>query len=372
MDRRKAQTMLEKIAGLLESMTAIPAPAGAEDLMIDYMRKAFIEAGVSASVDILGNVVACVRKARPGWPTVMVIAHMDQVGFVVRKIESSGYLRLSRLGGIPEKSLACQRIIILGEKGPVPGLIAAKAHHATRPEEKYRVLPIDEVFVDVCASSAREVNEMGVAVGNFAVYEPHFYRRGDIVQATSLDNRAGCAALLVLAEELAKRNFGVGLYLVGSVQEEFNLRGILPAARAIQPTLGISIDVSVASDTPDLGYFGDLRLGGGPAINLFSFHGRGELNGVLPNPKLKSYILSIAESRKIPVQRNTFFGGLTDASYVQLEGPGIPCIELGIPLRYTHAPIEACAISDIKSCIELLISAVMDLPDRPDLSRGVN
>lgn len=362
--------MLEKIAGLLESMTAIPAPAGAEDLMIDYMRKAFIEAGVSTSVDTLGNVIARVKEARPGWPTVMVIAHMDQLGFVVRKIEPSGYLRLSRLGGVPEKSLACQRIVILGEKGPVPGLIATKAHHATRPEEKYRVLTVDEVFVDVCASSAREASEMGVAVGNFAVYEPHFYRLGEIVQATSLDNRAGCAVLLMLAKELARKDFSAGLYLVGSVQEEFNLRGILPAVRAIQPALGIAVDVSVASDTPDLSYFGDLKLGAGPAINLFSFHGRGELNGVLPNPKLKDYILSVAESRKITVQRNTFFGGLTDASYVQLEGPGIPCIEIGIPLRYTHAPIEACAMSDIKACAELLASAIMDLPENLDLSRG--
>lgn len=360
----------EKTVDLLRRLTAIHAPAGAEERMIDLMKREFARLGAQVRVDSLGNVIACLHEEQPGQPILMFLAHMDQIGLVVRKIEPSGYLRVNRLGGVPEKSLAGQRVLVLGSEGPIPGLLGTKSHHATRPEEKYKVIPVDDMYLDICAADREAAARMGVAVGNLVVYEPRFYRCGDLVQATSLDNRAGCTVLLRLAERLAGLELQCGVYLVGSVMEEYNLRGILPAVRSVQPTVAIDIDVALACDTPDLFHLGDLCLGRGPAVNLFSFHGRGELNGVIPNPKLSKFVLDTAARCAIPVQRNVFFGGLTDASYVQLEGPGIPAIDIGIPVRYSHAPIEACAVSDIIATAELMAAVAADFSPDLDLSRG--
>ena len=359
-----------KAVGFLREMTAILAPSGAEEPMIDYMRNAFRGAGTAVRVDPLGNVVACVRQEQHGEPVLMILAHMDQVGLVVRKIEPTGFLRVYRLGGIPEKSLACQRVIVLGNAGPVSGLIGTKAHHVTKPEEKYHVVPVEEIYIDISRTNTDDVAQVGVNVGNYVIYEPRFYLDGDLVQATSLDNRAGCTALVMLAERLAGRSLSAGIYLVGSVQEEFNLRGILPAVRSIKPTAAVAVDIAVTNDTPDLNHLGDLRLGGGPAVSFFSFHGRGELNGVLPNPKLSRFVLDMATKQAIPVQRTTIFGGLTDAAYVQLEGQGVPSIEIGIPARYSHAPIEACAVSDVIKTVDLLEAVVAGFTSDLNLSRG--
>lgn len=354
----------------LEELTGIAAPAGHEDAMIRRMRAGFEEAGLSVTVDPLGNIIAPVRRPRPGYPHVLVFAHMDEVGFIVRKIEPEGFIRLQRVGGIPEKSTAGQRIVFLGRDGPVQGIIATKAHHITEATEKYQVVPVSNAFADVGASSREEVISLGIEVGTPATWFPHFYRKDDVVQSKALDNRVGCVTLLALAEAAHTLKGGAGLTLIASVQEEFSIRGVVPAVRAVQPDLFVCVDITIAHDTPDTSGVGEVALGGGPSLGLFSFHGRGTLNGLIPNPKLIRFLETVARDHDVPFQRQIFFGGFTDASYAQLVGSGIPGVDLGIPARYTHSPVETCSLRDLRGAIALIQAMLEEVPMNLDLARG--
>lgn len=358
------------VAAVLEELVRLAAPSGHEDPMIARMRAGFTSAGAAVQVDALGNVIAPIRPPRAGFPHVLVFAHMDEVGFVVRKVEPDGFIRLQRVGGIPEKTMAGQRIQLLAAAGPVEGVIATKAHHVTDDAEKYHVQPVRDVFVDIGARTGDEAHAAGIAVGTFATWLPAFHRRGDLVWGKAMDNRVGCTVLLALAQMGREITGGAGLTLVASVQEEFNIRGIVPAVRAVRPDVLVCLDIAPANDTPDTAHLGDVALGRGPSVGLYSFHGRGTLNGLIPNPKLVAFVEEVGRRRRLPLQRHVFFGGLTDASYAQLEGGGIPAIDLGLPARYTHSPVEACSLQDVEAATTLVRAVVEAIPSGFDLSRG--
>ena len=349
-----------EISLLLKEMTAIPALAGHETKLARYLRQAFTPYDDEISVDKAGNLIAKLNGTDPRAPKIMIFAHMDQLGFLVRRIESDGFVRLERLGGIPEKVLPGTPVWVEAEDGAVyPGVIGNKAHHATPADEKYVVTPYSQLYVDMGAQNDRQLYELGIDIGSPVVYQPQFQPLLDgRLAATSIDDRGGCAILVKLAELAAGQRPEATLYLVGSVQEEFNLRGACLAAAAILPDFAISLDLMIAGDTPDLKGHSDLKLGGGPILGLYSFHGRGTLNGTIPHPGLVRLIKETAGRQRLPLQRSAALGLLTDSSYVQLVGTGIPAIDLGFAARYTHTPVEVCDPKDIEKLTELLWAAI--------------
>ena len=352
----------------LKDLTSICAPSGYEEPVIKYIVDRVKNLGVKPEVDPLGNVI--IRLGNPdGKPKVMIIAHMDEVGLVIRKISKEGYLMVEKVGGIPEIVLSgCNLVIISNEGKMIEGVVGTKSHHVTPVSERYNVIPIDKVYIDMGFSSYKEVLSAGIDIGNILVYSRRFFENGPIVFAPAVDNRAGCLILLKLIELLKNKKFNPEVFFVATVQEEFNLRGVLPAARRTNPDFAIAIDCVIASDTPDLDKT-DISLGKGPAVSAYSFHGRGTLGGVIPNPKLRKIIEEYAIKAGINIQKNVLYGGLTDASFLQLEGNGIPSIELGFPARYTHTPLECCNMLDILKLIQLLEGFILDLPNKVDLSR---
>lgn len=144
------------------------------------------------------------------------------------------------------------------------------------------------------------------------------------------------------------------------------MRGALPAAQALKPDIAIQVDLMLATDTPDMADVGDMVLGGGPGMSLYSFHGRGTLNGVLPHPALVSLFEAAAQSEGLSLQRSAQVGVLTDLSYVQLVGEGVAAIDLGFPMRYSHSSLEMCQLSDLEDLSELLLAGLGRLgPDFP-------
>lgn len=359
------------LCSLVREMSLIPALSGHEERMASYFRRAFEPLSDEVAVDTLGNVIATLNGTDAKAPRVMVFAHMDQLGFVVRKIEAEGFIRFERLGGIPEKVLPATRVLVEGEEGTLTqGLIGTKAHHVTPSDEKYTVTPYTGLYVDIGASSRDQVTALGIEVGCPITYEPCFTQHlGSRISATSIDDRAGCAVLIKLAEYVRKCAIKATLYLVGSVQEEFNLRGAAVAAAQIKPDLAISLDLVVSGDTPDMERRTDLALGGGAVLGLYSFHGRGTLNGTIPHPALVRLFREVARSEGIPLQRSANLGLLTDSSYVQLTGTGIPCIDLGFPARYTHTPVETCDLADLEGLYTLLVAGLSSISPDFDLSR---
>ena len=168
-------------------------------------------------------------------PSVMLFTHMDQIGFVVRKIEENGFIKIERLGGVPEKSLASQAVIFPLENGnEIFGIITNKSHHATQQNEKYSVVPYKDLYIDVGVNSFEEVLNLGINIGSPVVYKPSAEEFGkERIAGTSIDDRAGCAIAIAIAEKLSLRKLGPPIHLVFSVQEEFNLRGVIPIAQQL-------------------------------------------------------------------------------------------------------------------------------------------
>ena len=341
----------------LMDLMRIPGLSGHEDRVRRAIAKRLESMGVKSTSDRLGNLVAHF----PGdGPAVMLFTHMDQLGFIVRRIEADGFIRLERLGGVPERALAAQDVLIcVGEGRDVPGVITNKSHHATTASEKYHVLPYAEVHVDAGFGSVGEAEAAGVRIGSPVVYRPFAAKLGaDLVCGTSVDDRAGCAALLEVARRLRNRKAGPPVHLAFTVQEEFNLRGAQPLAQVLQPEIAIQIDLMLATDTPDMASRGDMRLGGGPGMSLYSFHGRGTLNGVIPHPALVDLFEKTAQDTGIPLQRSAQTGVLTDLSYVQLVGKGVAALDLGFPMRYSHSAREVCDLRDLTALADLLVAAI--------------
>lgn len=356
---------------LLRELCAIPALSGFEEPMIRRMRTAMSQLTPDVRVDRLGNVIAVLPAARPDAPTALVMAHLDELGFVVRKIEDAGFVRVHRLGGVPERVLAGQSVVIHTDTGEsITAVIGLKSHHVTPPEEKYQVVPVERVYLDAGFHTGMEAVAAGVRIGSPVTYAPFFNQRHDIVMSKSLDDRLGCIVLLELLEQLRGEQLNVRLAFAATVHEEFTGRGSEVAAAQLDPAWAIAVDVAIACDTPDLQDHSEIGLRKGPVINTYTFHPRGPLIGTLPNPALRDRLIATARSQQLPYQLGTFFGGLTDASYTQYLGLGVPSVEIGIPTRYTHAPIEIASLEDVDNTVALITALVRELPSDFSLARG--
>jgi putative aminopeptidase FrvX len=349
-------TRLNRIEAWTRELCLIPGLSGYEDPVSDHVAAAFAGTRAERHVDALGNLTLTVPGTDPEAPKVMVFAHTDQMGLMVRKIEPDGFLRVERLGGVPERILPALNMVVINRRGEaVPAVVGLKAHHATPPEEKYKVVPYDQIYLDLGVGSAEAARALGIDIGSPVTYRPEFQRlAGTRITGTALDDRAGCAVLMELLHTVLGTPVPATLHAVFSVQEEFNLRGAMLAAERLRPDAAISIDIMVSSDTPDLHQRGEVVLGAGPAIGLYSFHGRGTLNGTLPHPALLDHIVESGERAGLALQRSAHTGCLTDSSYVQLVGEGIPSIDVGYPTRYTHMPVEMADLADLEGVAVLL------------------
>jgi len=265
-------------------------------------------------------------------------------------------------------STATLRLAI--ERGDIPGVISNKSHHATSPDEKLRVVPYREIALDAGFAIAGEAADAGVRIGTPVVYAPRTVAlAGTRVAGAAIDDRAACAVMLEIARALRAGARAPEVHLVFSVQEEFNLRGVLPAAREAAPEIAIQLDLALAADTPDMRDWGDLRLGAGPAICLQSFHGRGTLNGLIPHPALVGIFEQAAADAGMALQRTVHTGALTETSYVQLLGSGVACAALGFPCRYTHSAREVCDLADLAGLVELVLAGLAAIEGGASLDR---
>lgn len=352
----------ERLRVLLTELMLIPGLSGHEGRVRRYLKDRMEELGLSTTTDRLGNLIATI-EGEEGASSVMLFTHMDQLGFVVRKVEPGGFIRLERLGGVPERALPSQEVLLcVGEGRDRIGLIANKSHHATTPEEKYKVVPYMDLYVDAGFASAEEARAAGIDIGTPVVYSPRVTPLNeDRIAGTAVDDRAGCAVIVEVARALLAARKRPTVHLVFSVQEEFNLRGALTAAQVLKPDIAIQLDLLLASDTPDMGYRGEVTLGGGPAMSLYSFHGRGTLNGTIPHPAMVALFTETARRLKLPLQRSAHTGVLTDLSYVQLVGQGVASIDVGFPIRYSHSSLEVCDLRDLEQLTTLLVGAIASI-----------
>jgi endoglucanase len=352
-------TMKEQLRSLLIELTAIPGVSGQEMQVVRDLVERFRPLADEVEVDGFGNVYAC-KKGKAGGPSLMIAAHSDEIGAMVKSVEKSGYLRLEKVGGTLDPLLLGRKVRVNGHLG----VVGVKAGHLQTMEERGRVVAANNLYIDVGASSAEEVCEMGIRIGDPIVYvsELESMTNRDRVVGKAIDDRIGCALLVKLFELLQGVDLAGDLYAVITVQEEVGLRGARVATYRLNPDYAIALDTIPSGDTPDIDTNKELpiHIGRGPVFPLLA---GGGARGNIMHPGFKSFLIDIAEKNHIPYQLATFSGGTTDISAIHLERSGIMAGAVTMPRRYSHSPVEVLDLNDAVNSLRLLeqIALNMDL-----------
>jgi len=359
--------------GLLEKLCAIHAVSGREDAMTAFIRDYIHTLVDEVSVDNLGNVVGILKGSQHPDFRLMLQAHMDELGLIVRNIMEDGFLQIERVGGVPEKSLLGQRVDVLTDDNQlVPGYVGTKSHHITLSDEKYKVPNVHDMFIDVGLTSREDVEQAGIQVGDPVTYHPNYHRFGDgMICSKALDDRLGVFILLEVLESFASDRPPCTMIFSFTVLEEFSIRGSLPTVTATDPDAIISLDITIATDTPADRPLHPVAMRKGPAIKMMDFHGRGTLGGLFSSPKLRRFIEKMARQKGIPLQREVIVGVITDPAFqLYLGDKGYVIAGLSIPHRYSHASIQMCHEKDIVQMIKLVEVTARAFTPEVDLRRG--
>lgn len=232
----------------LEKLSNACGVTGREEEIANLMKK-FLKPYVDeVKEDKLGNVIG-IKKGKKNAPKVMLAAHMDEIGLLVKTITKEGFLQFTKIGGIDDRILLAQKVIVYTEKEPLHGIIGSRPPHIQKAEERQKVINSDELFIDIGARSQEEAKKMGVKIGDTVVFDVKFAKIGkSIVIGKALDDRIGCVIMIEALRRLEKTECTI--YAVGTVQEEVASRGAATSAFGIYPDIGIALDVTVAGDTP--------------------------------------------------------------------------------------------------------------------------
>lgn len=356
---------------LLRQYMAIPRLSGYEGEMARRFRDDLAPCADRCVIDKVGNVIATFDGTDPAAPALMVFAHMDTIGFIITSIDEQGFIKVDRMGGVPEKAVAATAVLVGAEDGTYHnGVIAAKSYHVQTPEEKTRADSLANMFIDVGLCSREEVNAKGIYVGCPVVYAPRFMMLGsDRVCGSYLDDASGLVTMLETARWMKENRPRATVHLVGTVWEEFNARGAMMAARSVKTDMAICLLGPGAGDTPDQKGLNQVTLGGGPAVTLFNFHGKGTLNGNVAHKGMFELLKRTAAGLGLPLQRSAGRGALSDTAYLQLEGGGIPCLDMGCPDRYSHSMLECLSLEDHRRTGQLLCGFIGNLTAEFDTGR---
>jgi endoglucanase len=338
---------------LLEQLCRVDGVSGCEGNVAKIMLNELKKSCDTACIDKFGNVIA--QKGK-GAKKIMLAAHMDEIGLLVKHISKEGYINFIKVGGIDDRILLDQRVVIKTPKGDILGIIGSKPPHLQKDEERKKVVKHEDMFIDIGASSKKEAEKL-VALGDPVIFEPNYGKLGKSLHfGKAIDNRIGCYILLRVMDELAKLNATV--YAVASTQEEVGLKGARVAAFRIDPDYALAIDTTLAGDVPGIkDTESSLKVGKGPAITIMEASGR----GVITHPTVRQAIMRGAKARRIPVQIDVLEGGMTDAAIIYLTREGIPSGVISIPTRYIHGATSVFAMKDVEDTIKLTLETLKNL-----------
>lgn len=335
---------------LLKKLCETAGIAGQEDAIREVVRSELAPCCDEIRQDALGNIIA----RRPGEaaiegerPSVMIAAHMDEIGFMVSHVDKeSGFLRLNPVGGFDPKTLVAQRVWIHAESGPLRGVMGSKPIHVMDEAEKKRKPDLKRVFVDL-GLPGEKVAEL-VEVGDMVTLERDFAPLGDAVTGKALDDRAGVYVMIEAMKALGDEAIVADIYAVATVQEEVGLRGAQTSAFGIEPDLAIALDVTIAADVPEAKTHERItKLGDGVAIKLMD-------GSSISDRGLVKLCRKVAKEKEIPHQMEILPRGGTDAGAIQRSRAGVRTITLSIPTRYLHSTVETAHKGDLEAAIALL------------------
>jgi len=332
-----------------------PSPSGQEAAIqkkwANYVKK-YVD---KLETDAVGNVIGIINPEAKF--KVLLAAHCDEIGFIVKRIDEKGYIYFTKVGWISPKLAAGMKVEVLGFKKTIQGVIGVNPEHFNESKEK---VEFEDLYID-CGANSKEEVEKYVRFGDFIVYkrEPEFLLN-EKISGRALDNRTGAFMLAEVLRNLAKKKPEVGVYCVSTISEEVNMLGAHGAGAGIEPDMALICDVTFATDHPgiDTNKHGMVNLGGGPVL------GRG---GVI-NGKINDVLEKAAEKKKINLQYEIYTNSTgTDGDRIRFAGKGVPISLVSLPLRYMHSPVETASLKDIEDEISLLVETLMSLTGKENL-----
>jgi putative aminopeptidase FrvX len=341
---------------LLEQLSNAFGPAGCEDQVRRTLARALRGNVDDLQTDALGNLIAFKQGTGPEPRLrVMVDAHIDEVGLMITRIEKDGTLGFQAVGRIDDRLLPAKGVVV-GEKR-IPGVILAPPIHLTKEEQRKQVIKIDQLTIDVGASSQDEAEGM-VKLGDYAVFDTRFRVLAEeglrTVTGKAFDDRAGCA----VAAALADGDYPVDLYLSFSAQEEVGMRGARVAAFRIEPDVAFALEGTVCDDTPKTADVSPTtRLGRGPAITVMD-------RSFIADRRLIRLLVSTAEAHGLPYQFKQPGVGSTDAGPIHLSKTGVPAVVVSVPCRYIHAPVSLMSLNDLDNLVALMKATLHAFPEK--------
>ena len=335
---------------LLKEICEVPGTSGFEDKIRRLVLEELKSINAEIDIDNMGNVTAIIKGENSN-KKVMLAAHMDEIGFIVKHIDEQGFLRFHTLGGFDPKTLTSQRVIVHGKKDLI-GVMGSKPIHVMSPEEKNKAAKITDFFIDL--GMPKKELEKYIAVGDPITRERELIEMGDCVNCKSLDNRVSVFILLEVLKQLKKPAHDV--YAVFTVQEEVGIRGANVAAQAIQPDFGFGIDTTIAFDVPGASPHEKItELGKGVAIKIMDA-------STICDTRMVSFMKKTADNHKIKWQNEILTAGGTDTAGIQRMTPGGSIAgAISIPTRHIHQVIEMTHKKDIECAIELLKKCLEEL-----------
>jgi len=343
----------------LTQILASPSPSGYERPVQDVIRTYAREFADEVKTDLHGNVITVRNPQAPF--RVLLAGHCDQIGLIVQYIDDDGYIYFQSIGGWDATVLIGQRVTIWTNSGPVQGVIGRKPIHLLSEEERKAVPKLKDLWIDIGAASKAETTQK-VRIGDPMTIElAERELLNNRLVASGLDDKSGAWVVIEALKRVDRQKLRVSAYAVATVQEELGLRGARTSAFGIDPHVGIAVDVTFATDCPNMEKKeeGEIKLGRGPVI----------YRGPNMNPKVVDRLVELAEANKIPYQLAASGKATgTDANAIQINRAGVATGLVSIPNRYMHSPVEVISLDDLDAAANLLARFVEALSPEDDFT----
>jgi putative aminopeptidase FrvX len=343
---------MDNVEQLLKDLTEAHGVSGAEQEIRTVISQ-HLSVG-NLSTDKLGSLICDLGG---DGPRVMLMAHMDEIGFMVRHITKDGFIKFVPVGGWLDQVLLAQRVIVKTRSGDRLGVIGARAPHLTPADERNKMIKKDKMYIDIGCSSRDEVEALGVQVGDFIVPVSQFdvLANGKTYMSKALDDRVGCAVMVEALKRLAREELNTHVYGVASVLEEVGTRGAVTATNMVRPHLAFILEAGLAGDVPNVGEDESTeKLGGGPVIGLMDYH-------MLYHNKLRDFVLKVADDLGMDTQVEFMPRGATDGAKVHIYGEGVPTLTLAVTTRYFHSHNAIMHRDDFDQTVRLLVEVIKRL-----------
>ncbi|MEE3928411.1 M42 family metallopeptidase [Mycoplasmopsis ciconiae] len=338
----------------LKQYMALEAMSRYEEPVVQKLKQNTQNPNFEYSRDKLGSLIIHKKSKNPDAPKLMIAAHMDEIGYLVRRIDKSGQLLLSPVGGIWATVVVGTKAKLVTNKDnkSFEGVFGHTSIHIMESEKVSKALTNNDLYADFGFTSDKEAIEFGVEIGDRVYLSGEFvnFANEDLVAGKAMDNRAGVTVLDYIAAKVANLDLEVDLYLVGTVQEEVGTRGAATSVSIINPDIAIALDTTSSHDT--IGVIpGTTKLFAGAALRVHD-------GGTMMDYKLVSYIYDLAKEKEIPAYKFVAAGGGTDAAELQFAKGGAATLTISLPQRYLHSPIGVCSVSDLMNSGDLLVEFI--------------